>query len=81
MDNNTQAYSDHVWRRRLRSLRSVDDMVQALFDVVAGHGQLDKTVFVYASDHGYHSGQWTIPYCKMLPYVTDRSGTRNTGWG
>lgn len=27
-----------------------------------------RTVFLYTSDHGYHSGQWGVAYCKMLPY-------------
>jgi len=30
---------------------------------------MDRTVFIYSSDHGYHSGQWGVAYCKMLPCV------------
>lgn len=64
-------YSDHLWRRRLRSLQSVDDLVAAQFEAVEAANALDKTVFVYTSDHGYHSGQWGVAYCKMLPYEED----------
>lgn len=39
--------------------------------MVAAANAMDRTVFVYTSDHGYHSGQWAVPYCKMLPYVED----------
>ena len=64
-------YSDHLWRRRLRALRSVDDLVGKLWDTVRDADALDRTVFVYTSDHGYHSGQWGVAYCKMMPYEHD----------
>jgi len=32
---------------------------------------MDRTVFIYTSDHGYHSGQWGVAYCKMLSYEED----------
>ena len=63
--------SDHVWRRRLRSLQSVDELVAGLFDAVREKQAMASTVFIYASDHGYHSGQWGVAYCKMLPYEED----------
>lgn len=71
MDDNVTEYSDHIWRRRLRALRSVDDLVKDVVDTVNSSGALTDTVFVFASDHGYHTGQWRVPYCKMLPYEED----------
>ena len=73
MNSTTIEYSDHVWRRRLRSLQSVDDLVARVFATVASAPEdaMDRTVFVYSSDHGYHSGQWGVAYCKMLPYEED----------
>jgi hypothetical protein len=55
MDNITTIYSDHVWRRRLRSLQSVDDLVAGLFQAVASSpgDAMNRTVFIYSSDHGY----------------------------
>ena len=47
----------------------VDDLVARLFETVAVAGAMDRTVFIYSSDHGYHSGQWGVAYCKMLPCV------------
>lgn len=46
-------------------------MVARHFAAVTAAGAMDRTVFVYTSDHGYHSGQWGVPYCKMLPYEED----------
>eukprot|EP00040_Diaphanoeca_grandis_P009007 m.47205 g.47205 ORF g.47205 m.47205 type:complete len:745 (-) comp20446_c0_seq1:240-2474(-) len=71
MDPITTEYSDHLWRRRLRSLQSVDELVERHFAAVEAAGALNRTVFVYTSDHGYHSGQWGVAYCKMLPYEED----------
>jgi hypothetical protein len=78
MDNTTTVYSDHVWRRRLRSLQSVDDLVAGLFEAVASSpgDAMNRTVFIYSSDHGYHSGQWGVAYCKMLPCEYTRRGRR-----
>eukprot|EP00912_Choanoflagellata_sp_UC4_P000453 UC4_evm2s285 len=59
-------YSDHVWRRRLRSLQSVDELVARQFATVADAGEMDRTIFIY-----YHSGQWAVPVGKMLPYNED----------
>ena len=39
-------YSDHIWRRRLRSLQSVDHLVARLFATVEGANALNQTVFV-----------------------------------
>ena len=55
----------------MRTLQSVDDLVAAQFAAVAAAGAMDKTVFIYTSDHGYHSGQWGVAYCKMLSYEED----------
>eukprot|EP01048_Picozoa_sp_COSAG05_P003762 COSAG05_NODE_181_length_14767_cov_9.554859_4_plen_492_part_00 len=52
MDAVTVTYSDHIWRRRLRSLQSVDDLVDGLFAAVRDGGALNSTVFLYSSDHG-----------------------------
>lgn len=71
MDDVRTAYSDLVFRRRLQSLVSVDDMVAAVVGRLQDLGQLDNTIVLYTSDHGYHCGQFTVDYCKMLPYQSD----------
>ena len=63
--------SDEMFRRRWRTLISVDTMVGALIVKLDTMGELDRTYILYSSDHGYHLGQWRIPgtreqYMKLL---------------
>ena len=62
---------DHFYQNRLRSLRSVDDIVENLYSAVEDAGQLDRTYFVFTSDHGLHMGQFCLGPCKRQPYETD----------
>ena len=55
----------------MRSLRSVDDIVAAAHAAVSAAGQLEKTYFVFTSDHGLHMGQFCLGPCKRQPYETD----------
>ena len=66
MNATTIEYSDHVWRRRLRALQSVDELVTKIHGIVEAHGAMERTVWIYTSDHGYHSGQFGVTHCKML---------------
>lgn len=63
--------SDEMYRRRLRSLQSVDDLIGALLETLDEIGELDRTFVLFSSDHGYHVGQWRIPAHKELAYETD----------
>ena len=56
-----------VWGRK----RGVDDLVAKVAAELEAAGAMKRTVFLYGSDHGYHSGQWALPYCKMMPYEED----------
>ncbi|KAI9277062.1 alkaline-phosphatase-like protein [Phascolomyces articulosus] len=47
---------DETYRRRLRALQAVDDMVGALFEELEAQGKLDNTYIVYSADNGYHLG-------------------------
>ena len=62
---------DPFYRNRLRSLRSVDDIVAGLHRAVEAAGQLNRTYFVFTSDHGLHMGQFCLGPCKRQPYETD----------
>ena len=46
MDSVMTEYSDHLWRRRLRSLQSVDALVERQFAAVEAAGAMDRTVFI-----------------------------------
>ncbi|CAO3661658.1 unnamed protein product [Umbelopsis ramanniana] len=49
-------FLDHTYRRRLRALQAVDEMVGALFEQLEEQGQLDNTYVFYSADNGYHLG-------------------------
>lgn len=51
---NASLWVDQLYRDRLRSLLSVDDLVRDLFEMMSGYPeQLDNTYILYNSDHGY----------------------------
>ena len=66
-----RTHIDAFYQNRLRSLRSVDDIVAALHGAVQRAGRLDTTYFFFTSDHGLHMGQFCLGACKRMPYDTD----------
>ncbi|KAB8416331.1 hypothetical protein FH972_024851 [Carpinus fangiana] len=65
------AYNDHFYRQRLRSLQSVDEMVEQLVHRLDKHGVLDNTYIVYTSDNGYHIGNHRMQPGKTCGYEED----------
>ena len=59
---------DRVYRDRLRTLLSVDDLVDGVLRRVPN---LDETFFIFTSDHGYHMGQFGLTIDKRQPYEFD----------
>ncbi|TID07624.1 Arylsulfatase [Colletotrichum higginsianum] len=51
------AYGDNYYRRRLQTLQSVDEMVDAIIDRLDRAGVLDNTYVIFTSDNGFHIGQ------------------------
>ena len=50
------------------TLQSLDDLVGRLFTTLEeATNRLDSSYFFFASDNGFHSGQWTMPDDKRLP--------------
>ena len=43
---------DETYRRRLRALQAVDEMVGSLFEELEAQGKLDNTYVVYSADNG-----------------------------
>jgi N-acetylglucosamine-6-sulfatase len=56
-----------LYRKRLRSLQSVDEMVGRLVDVLRDTGELSDTYIVFTSDNGYHLGEHRLE-AKATPY-------------
>ena len=46
-------YNDHYYRERLRSLQTVDEMVDKLVKDLESRGILDNTYIIYTTDNGY----------------------------
>ena len=59
---------DETIRDRLRMLAGVDDGVGMLLDQLRQSGELDDTVFVFTSDHGYWYGEHGLSVERRLAY-------------
>ena len=73
MDATAIEQSDQTWRFRLGTLKSVDDLVEAVFNKIQyemddGEEILNNTYFIYTSDHGFHLGQYGMMYDKRQLY-------------
>ncbi|KAB7507688.1 N-acetylglucosamine-6-sulfatase, partial [Armadillidium nasatum] len=60
-----------LYRNRLRTLLTVDDLVESVILKLEERGFLDNTYVFFSSDHGYHLGQFSIPKDKRQPYEFD----------
>jgi N-acetylglucosamine-6-sulfatase len=60
--------SDEVIRDRLRMLASIEDGVGLIFQTLKDTGQLDRTVLVFTSDHGYFYGEHGLSVERRLAY-------------
>ncbi len=56
------------YRRQLASLASVDEGVREIIDAVESAGELETTLFVFASDNGYTHGEHRIAFNKSVIY-------------
>ncbi|KAH0623095.1 hypothetical protein JD844_031046, partial [Phrynosoma platyrhinos] len=54
-----------------QTLLSVDDMVEKVLLQLKSLGLLDSTYVFYTSDHGYHTGQFSLPIDKRQLYEFD----------
>jgi N-acetylglucosamine-6-sulfatase len=66
-----ESFVDLLYRRRLATLQSVDDLIEEVVDRLEELGELDNTYIIYTSDNGYHLGQFGVPIDKRQPYESD----------
>ncbi|MBH8577431.1 sulfatase-like hydrolase/transferase [Nostocaceae cyanobacterium CENA369] len=71
LDREQIDFVDKSYRKRLRSLQSVDDAVNKLIDTLKESGQLDNTYIVFTSDNGYKQGIHRISLGKESAYEED----------
>lgn len=71
MSNTSINWADNAFRNRWRTLKSVDDLVEDIYNALNRTGQLNNTYIIFSSDHGYHTGQFSLPYDKRHMYEFD----------
>ncbi|MDP9866075.1 arylsulfatase A-like enzyme [Streptosporangium brasiliense] len=59
---------DERYRRRMRAMLGVDDMVGALIGTLRATGKLDDTYIFFGSDNGFHLGQHRLAHGKTTPF-------------
>jgi arylsulfatase A-like enzyme len=64
-------YNDHFYRQRLRTLQSVDELVDAVLARLEAHGLLSNTYVFYTADNGYHIGQHRLQPGKECGFEED----------
>ncbi len=62
------ATDDETIRKRLRMLMAADDGVGQILEVLTQTGQLDNTMIVFTSDHGYFYGEHCLSVERRLAY-------------
>ena len=65
------AWLEDEYRRRVRSLQAVDDMVEAIVGALERAGTLDATYVLYTSDNGFHMGEHRLIAGKTTAYEED----------
>ncbi len=59
---------DSVIIDRLRMLAAIDEGIGRIFDALEKTGDLDNTLFIFSSDHGYFYGEHYLEYQSRLAY-------------
>jgi N-acetylglucosamine-6-sulfatase len=62
------ATTDRTIRYRMEMMRGVDESMQALVGQLEATGQLDETVIIFTSDHGYFYGEHGLNPQRRLAY-------------
>lgn len=62
---------DKLYRKRVRSIQSIDDMLAKLRTTLRDTGEADNTYVVFSSDNGYHMGEHRLMPGKQTAFRTD----------
>ncbi|XP_053505758.1 N-acetylglucosamine-6-sulfatase [Ictalurus furcatus] len=71
MANSSVQFLDDAYRKRWRTLLSVDDLVEKVVKKLEVQGKLENTYILFTSDNGYHTGQFSLPMDKRQLYEFD----------
>lgn len=72
LDSQEMLVVQRVYRQRMLSVKSVDDMVGRIYATLEATGQIANTYIVFTSDHGFLLGQHRL-IGKCLPYTESTS--------
>ena len=64
-----QTTIQRIRTQQLRTLKSVDDMVDRVLRTLQAGGELDNTLVIYLSDNGYLWGEHRVADTKFVPYT------------
>ncbi|KAI2602206.1 alkaline-phosphatase-like protein [Hypoxylon sp. NC1633] len=67
----TVDYNDNFYVQRLRTLQSVDEIVDSVVRRLDDLKILDKTFIIYTTDNGYHIGQHRMQPAKQCSFEED----------
>lgn len=67
----TVDYNDYFYVQRLRTLQSVDEVVDSLVNHLHDLELLDNTYIIYTTDNGYHIGQHRMQPAKQCSFEED----------
>ncbi|XP_063220203.1 N-acetylglucosamine-6-sulfatase-like isoform X7 [Bacillus rossius redtenbacheri] len=71
LPDSMSSHLDNIYSSRWETLLSVDDMVEAVIEQLDTVGLLNDTYIIFTSDHGFHVGQFSLPWDKRQPYDFD----------
>ncbi|XP_059490919.1 N-acetylglucosamine-6-sulfatase-like isoform X2 [Neocloeon triangulifer] len=71
LSDETISKIDDIYRNRLKTLLSVDEIVEKIVLKLEKLQILERTHLIFTSDHGYHLGQFALPWDKRQPYEFD----------
>jgi len=71
LDQASVDFHDHFYRERLRTLQSVDEIVDAVVKKLDDYGILDETYIIYTTDNGYHLSQHRLRPGKECGFEED----------
>jgi N-acetylglucosamine-6-sulfatase len=71
LDEPAIAWLEDEYRRRVRSLQAIDDMVEAIVAALEKTGSLESTYVIYTSDNGFHMGEHRMIAGKDTAYEED----------
>ncbi len=71
LSDKEQAQLDDLYRKRIETLQSVDDLLENVVNTLQATGKLANTYLVFSSDNGFHLGEHRETAGKQAPYEGD----------